>query len=304
MNLKEQKYVCTLAKSGSISSACNILHISPPALSTYISNLEKNLGYNLFLRHGRKFTLTKAGALYVRNALKMLELKEHFEYEVVTAIKGERNLLRVSFQDIRSVDMSHILIGDFYNRFPNWDLVWHEENYGEMEKRLEDGNVDMIFCNIPYKKKEFEYTSIATDTLAFIVPANSAILRGAKYDEGALLPFIDIKLFKNERFLLQRDGQSTRNYSNRVFKSANISPVNIFTIRKMMTMIALVERGFGVGFCPRGYLDYAKSLSNVRAFRVDESSQSVLFCEAHLKNTEMSEPMKFLIDKCREIMGN
>ncbi|MEI3182185.1 MAG: LysR family transcriptional regulator [Lachnospiraceae bacterium] len=54
MNLKEQLYVCTLAQTGSLSKAAQ-LFISQPALSLYISNLEKQLGIQLFDRIGKQF---------------------------------------------------------------------------------------------------------------------------------------------------------------------------------------------------------------------------------------------------------
>ena len=65
MNLKEQQYVCTLARCQSLSRAAEELFISPSALSVYISNLEKQLGIQLFDRIGKQFTLTYAGELYV-----------------------------------------------------------------------------------------------------------------------------------------------------------------------------------------------------------------------------------------------
>lgn len=48
MNLKEQQYVCTLARCQTISKAAEELYISPSALSVYISNLEKYLGHFSF----------------------------------------------------------------------------------------------------------------------------------------------------------------------------------------------------------------------------------------------------------------
>ena len=50
MNLKEQQYVCTLARCQSLSRAAEELFLSPSALSVYISNLEKYLGVRLFER--------------------------------------------------------------------------------------------------------------------------------------------------------------------------------------------------------------------------------------------------------------
>ena len=61
MELKEQRYVCTLAEYGNLTRAADRLYISQPALSIYISNLEKHLGTPLFDREGKKFELTKLG---------------------------------------------------------------------------------------------------------------------------------------------------------------------------------------------------------------------------------------------------
>ncbi len=44
MDLREQKYVCTLAELGNLTRAAERLYISQPALSIYITNLEKILG--------------------------------------------------------------------------------------------------------------------------------------------------------------------------------------------------------------------------------------------------------------------
>ena len=44
MNLKEQTYVCVLAECGNITRAAERLFISQPALSIYISSLEKKSG--------------------------------------------------------------------------------------------------------------------------------------------------------------------------------------------------------------------------------------------------------------------
>ena len=68
MDLREQKYVCTLAELGNLTRAAERLYISQPALSIYITNLEKNLGTPLFDRSGKKFTLTYAGEQYVKRA--------------------------------------------------------------------------------------------------------------------------------------------------------------------------------------------------------------------------------------------
>ena len=73
MNLKEQTYVCVLAECGNITKAAERLFISQPALSIYISTLEKNLGVRLFDRSGKRFTLTWAGEMCIRDRQRSME---------------------------------------------------------------------------------------------------------------------------------------------------------------------------------------------------------------------------------------
>ena len=52
MELREQAYVTAIARHGSLKQAAAELHISPPTLSIFLSNLEKELGLQLFDRLG------------------------------------------------------------------------------------------------------------------------------------------------------------------------------------------------------------------------------------------------------------
>ena len=65
MNLKEQRYVIALAKYQNISRAALELHLSQPALSTFLRKLEGELGTELFQRCGRELRLTEAGRIFV-----------------------------------------------------------------------------------------------------------------------------------------------------------------------------------------------------------------------------------------------
>ena len=76
MNLKEQTYICTLARWGTISRAAEELHLTAPALSMFLSTLEKNLDVRLFRRTGKTLEPTAIGREYIRIAEKMLLLKE------------------------------------------------------------------------------------------------------------------------------------------------------------------------------------------------------------------------------------
>ncbi|MCD8009880.1 MAG: LysR family transcriptional regulator, partial [Lachnospiraceae bacterium] len=95
MDLKEQKYVCMLAECGNLTRAAEKLFISQPALSIYITNLEKNMGVRLFDRSGKRFVLTYAGERYVEKAKQMLQLEWEFNEELLVLAREETGRIRL-----------------------------------------------------------------------------------------------------------------------------------------------------------------------------------------------------------------
>lgn len=80
MTLNQLEYVVEVAKTGSINKAANNLFVSQSVLSTAISNLEKEVGYSIFIRSNRGVTLTSFGytfVSYVSSILTQLEQLDH-----------------------------------------------------------------------------------------------------------------------------------------------------------------------------------------------------------------------------------
>src|SRR5689334_4735006 len=70
------RYVMVVADEGSFTRAAHILHVSQPALSQQIKQLEEELGIQLLDRTGRAIQATDAGKALIgrtRNALAELE---------------------------------------------------------------------------------------------------------------------------------------------------------------------------------------------------------------------------------------
>ncbi len=63
MDIDKLLRFCAIVDYGSISKAAETLYCSQPSLSKQILALEKELGYPLFDRHGKKMTLNKSGQL-------------------------------------------------------------------------------------------------------------------------------------------------------------------------------------------------------------------------------------------------
>ena len=63
MELRLLRYFLTVAKEQSFTKAAEQLHITQPTLSRQLAAFEKELGIDLFLRNGKKISLTDEGIL-------------------------------------------------------------------------------------------------------------------------------------------------------------------------------------------------------------------------------------------------
>jgi DNA-binding transcriptional LysR family regulator len=95
MFIRQLKYLVTLAEVGHFSRAAAACHVSQPALSTAIRNLEKELDLNL-VRRGRKYEgLTEEGARVVGWAQHLLASYEAMRQETVKVHKNLAGTLRI-----------------------------------------------------------------------------------------------------------------------------------------------------------------------------------------------------------------
>ena len=79
MDLDKVTYLLALADTRNYSRAAEQCHISQPALTRYIKNLEEELNVTLFDRSSFPIRLTYAGERYVDGLLKILEMKEKLD---------------------------------------------------------------------------------------------------------------------------------------------------------------------------------------------------------------------------------
>ena len=76
MDMREQLYMIEIEKHRGIKDAAQALHISPPALSIFLGNLEERTGTRFFDRIGKQFVPTEAGKIYLEHAKEMKSLAD------------------------------------------------------------------------------------------------------------------------------------------------------------------------------------------------------------------------------------
>ena len=123
MEIRVLRYFLTVAREENITKAAEVLHITQPALSRQLAQLEEELGVKLFDRGTRKITLTDEGMLLRRRGEEIVQLVAKTENELIEqerllkeklrSAAGKWQLLRffrISFAVfIRSIRMLHLI---------------------------------------------------------------------------------------------------------------------------------------------------------------------------------------------------
>ena len=302
MSLKEQRYVCTLARCGTISKASEELYISPSALSGYISNLERTFGFPLFNREGRSFTLTPLGEEYVLRARQMLSLQQEFDDLVARRQNEKERRIHLGIQQRRNIYLMPYLLRHFTDSYPQTELIITEGNHEELLRYYQEGKLDYLLIIDYDELPSANLIDMGEEYILLVVPKDHPANAHAYEVEGDPYPHLDMEHLGGSVFLLPEKGQSLRRNADHLMQSAAITPSKIIVVQNLDLMMKLVNEGFGVGFNRRGYVKYMPSYDNVCLYLIGKRPVTSRLVLAYRKGITLHEDVRFLIQILREIL--
>lgn len=300
MNLKEQLYIATIADCRSITRAAERLHISQPALSSYISGIEDNIGVKLFNRYSKEVVPTYSGELYIHAAKKMLLLKAEFDEMLSDLRGGERGRIRIGMQIRRSPFIIPAFYREFHEMYPKVEISFAEGVIERLEEMLADDELDLVLCNKVRETKGFEYIKIADERLLLAMSRAHPLVEEAKRLPEYPRDWIDLRLFSGETFILQRSRQSQRNFSDHLMKVMKVAPGQIIEIQNIETSTRMAALGAGVSFVLETYLKNFRFDPAPAAFLVGEGPGCVEFVAVRKKDSYIPSYMDTAIEIIRK----
>ncbi|UYM04140.1 LysR family transcriptional regulator [Solicola gregarius] len=142
--LTQLRYFAAVAEADSMTAAARELMITQSALSTAMSQLEKALGVQLFMRQGtRALRLTAAGAQFVRDLTVFLEHADSL-YEAAQGLaKSPVGVLSVGvFGPLASVRLP-LILDELERRYPGLEVTIHESDLADQQDALRSGRCEI-----------------------------------------------------------------------------------------------------------------------------------------------------------------
>jgi DNA-binding transcriptional LysR family regulator len=153
MELRHLRYFLAVAETLHFSRAAVRLHLTQPALSRQIRDLESELGVALLRRHGTETKLTLAGERFLKRTREILDLAERSVREV----KEASQVVRLGHYGALWVDCYGPALRAFAKSFPKVSLQAVEQTPVELVESLRHGEVDIALLGPadPKLHKEF-----------------------------------------------------------------------------------------------------------------------------------------------------
>ena len=301
MNLKEQQYVCTLARCRNLSRAAEALFISPSALSVYISKLEKSLGVPLFKRVGKEksFVLTSIGEEYVQRAEKMLEMKAEFD-DLLKREQKKQPVIRIGIQQRRAISMVPEVLARFKERYPDVELVFHDLVVADLKQMFKENAIDFMVSNFLEELPDTVYHEIAKEPVLLALPDTHPAIQYAYSVEGDAFLHLNLSHLDWETFIVPLPDQSMRRTADRLFRENHIHPKRLIEIGHFDIIMSMVNQGMGVGFNRLGYLSDMQRFEHVRYFLINREAETSSFRLAYRKGHVLSDCEQHLISIIEE----
>lgn len=172
MDVKDLKYYVTVVEAGSFSSASRLLHVTQPALSWSIKQLEEELGIQLLERYNHGIEMTPSGQILYEGSKEVLENFARLERSLKTETELYRREIRFGLTTLSSINYMDAF-ECFRKKYKQYDLIFVQRGSKEIQSMLIQGEIDMALISQPVYFPKLE--------------TNANYLKGYYYDVGVVV---------------------------------------------------------------------------------------------------------------------
>lgn len=229
MELRHLRYFIAVAKHGSFNRAAQVLHLTQPALSRQVKDLEEELAVPLLARGKNTVTLTEAGERFYEEAREIIARAELAVQRLRNEPRAE--VLRIGYAPSATAGILPRALEKFHAEHPRTRIELADLFPKEMSRMARDGELDVVITLESFEKETpgFQWEEFRRMALALVMRADHALAKRKRISPQMLedLPLVGLhqetfpeylphirKILKprgiTPRFVaLERDGVST-----------------------------------------------------------------------------------------------
>jgi len=243
MNINHLAIFRAVADAGSVSKGAQKLHISQPAVSKQLRELEKSLGVALFHRLSTGVQLTEAGELLAGYARRLFAIEARAERAISELKALERGRLRIGASTTIGAYLLPEVCARFQRQYSGLELHVEIANTREIQRRLLENEVDVAFTeglkDGAVESPELQASVFHHDEIVAIAPPRHPLIKRAP---------VSLQEFCAEPLVLREIGSGTRAVVEAALAERGITPSGSLSLGSTEAIKRAVGAGIGVAF--------------------------------------------------------
>ncbi len=236
ITLRQFRIFEAVARHLSFTRASEELHLTQPAVSMQIKQMEQAVGLPLFEQMGKKIYLTDAGREMAQYSKRINAILEEAE-QVIEEMKGlSRGRLTITVASTANYFVPR-LWATFRARHPDVNVSLDVTNRAGLIQALAENETDLVIMGQPPENMDLVAESFMPNPLVVVAPPSHPLAHRKKISLGRL---------QKETFLVREPGSGTRSLMERVFAEKHLE---LSTPMEMSSTEAIkqgVEAGLGL----------------------------------------------------------
>ncbi len=259
VTLRQLQIFSAVARSGSFSNAAKELHLTQPAVSMQVKQLEEILGISLLDQVGKRILLTEAGQEVQQTGLQMMQQLLQLEHNL-SALQGlQRGRLTVGV--VSTVSSFAIrLISLFRSRHPNIRITLNVVNREILLQQLQTHTVDIALMGQPPEDMSLQDEVFMDNPLIVIAPFNHPL---------AKVRNIPPEVIAKEFFVGRESGSGTRMATESFFRTRGLTWQVAMEMNKNEAIMLAVEAGMGISVVSRHTVTQELAEKRLRSLDVE-----------------------------------
>ncbi len=256
MQISQINAFLAVANLGSFSLAAEQLHITQPAVSKRIRQLETNINTALFDRIGKRSILTPNGKAFKSHAERILQELEFFRSSLSQQQSSPSGSLSLATSHHIGLHRLPGTLRDFKIRYPQVDLDLHFMDSEDACVAIANNDLELAIVTLPELADEkLTCESVWVDQLVVVVASDHPLARHQEIGPAELLEHAAI---------LPSLGTFTRKIINRLFAVSKDQLNIILETNYLETIKVMVSANLGWSILPQSMVDSSLSSHRLR----------------------------------------
>ena len=235
--LRQLQVFKSVADELSFTRASEKLHLSQPAVSIQVKQLEEGVGLPLFEHVGKRISLTEAGWIIYRCSQTIRSVLEDTGEQIDELMGIQRGKLEITVATTASYFASRILAG-FAHRFPQIAISLDVTNREGLLRQLELNQCDLVIMGEPPKGKRLTSTPIMENPLVIIASPGHPLADRRN---------IPVKELGQHGFVFREPGSGTRAAIMRFLEAKGVAIQINMEMTSNEAIKQTVQAGLGLG---------------------------------------------------------